>query len=111
MTVGTGGTGAIASPTAVSLATECLAVAGVATVAAGATAVAVGEAGESVVEFSKGHQGNQRDTGLRNTSDEEIEKRIKDPNTSSKEKRRLQKEQKARGIRNINKRSGYNRRK
>ncbi len=54
--------------------------------------------------FSKGGKQNVRDTGLIGVSDEEIGRRLRDPGTSGKEKRRLQKEQKARGSRNKSKR-------
>lgn len=59
--------------------------------------------------YSKGHQGNEKDTGLSNVTDEELEQRINDKNTSSKDKKRYQKEQKARGLRNTRKRNQYNR--
>lgn len=55
------------------------------------------------VVYSKGKE-NKRDSGLRDVSDEEINRRARDPSTSAGEKRRYQTEQKARGIRNKNKR-------
>ncbi|MFZ5551238.1 MAG: RHS repeat-associated core domain-containing protein [Pseudomonadota bacterium] len=54
---------------------------------------------ESVM-FSKGGKQNVRDTGLIGVSDEEIGRRLKDPTTSAEERKRLVKEQKARGNRN-----------
>ncbi|MCL2311362.1 MAG: AAA family ATPase [Firmicutes bacterium] len=54
--------------------------------------------------LSKGGDQNVRDTGLADVSDAEIERRLKDPNTSKEEKRKLQKEQKGRGNRNRQKR-------
>ena len=63
--------------------------------------------GISVVQAKTKGKENQRDTGLIGTSDAEIARRIKDPNTSKKEKKRLQKEQKARGNRNKSKRAEY----
>jgi len=50
--------------------------------------------------FSKGGRQNIRDTGLIGVSDEEIGRRLKDPTTSPEERKRLIKEQKARGNRN-----------
>ncbi|WP_377161142.1 RHS repeat-associated core domain-containing protein [Roseateles sp. UC29_93] len=52
------------------------------------------------VTFSKGGRQNIRDNGLVGVSDDEIERRLKDPNTPAAEKERLKKEQKARGTRN-----------
>ena len=63
--------------------------------------------GISVVQAKTKGKENQRDTGLIGTSDAEIARRIKDPNTSKKENKRLQKEQKARGNRNKSKRAEY----
>ena len=60
-----------------------------------------------IVTQSKGHQGNMRDSGLVGDSNEEVQKRYKDPNTSKKEKRRLQKELKARRQRDVKKRKNY----
>jgi RHS repeat-associated protein len=53
---------------------------------------------------SKGGKQNIRDTGLIGVTDEEIDQRLRDPNTSAKEKQRLKREQKARGNRNVQKR-------
>lgn len=53
--------------------------------------------------FSKGGRQNIRDTGLIGVSDEEIGRRLKDPTTSPEERKRLVKEQKARGNRNKSK--------
>ena len=53
--------------------------------------------------FSKGGRQNIRDTGLIGVSDEEIGRRVKDPTTSPEERKRLVKEQKARGNRNKSK--------
>ena len=50
-----------------------------------------------------------RDSGLRDLTDQEIQEQLKDPNTPKQEKRRLQREQKARGNRNVQKRKGYTR--
>ena len=61
------------------------------------------------IMFGKGHQGNERDSGLQDISDEELREKIKDPKTSGNERRRLQREEKARGLRNKNKRRGYGR--
>lgn len=67
--------------------------------------VVVAEAVTDNIEYAKTKgKENQRDTGLIGVSDDEIADRLKDPNTSKKEKQRLQKEQKARGNRNKNKR-------
>ena len=68
--------------------------------------IAIGS-GISVVQAKTKGKENQRDTGLIGTSDAEIARRIKDPKTSKKEKKRLQKEQKARGNRNKSKRAEY----
>ena len=57
-----------------------------------------------IYQMSKGGKQNIRDTGLIGTTDEEIEKKIKDPTTPKLEKERLKKEQKARGNRNKKKR-------
>jgi RHS repeat-associated protein len=54
---------------------------------------------DTISEMAKGGKQNIRDTGLIGVSDEEIERRLKDPGISSKEKRRLEKEQKARKTR------------
>jgi hypothetical protein len=56
--------------------------------------------------FLKSGRKNVTDTGLIGVSDEEIDVRLRDPSTSDAEKKRLQKEQKARGTRNKKKRSG-----
>ena len=58
-TIMSGGAAAGTVPLALTLAVECLGVAGVATAAVGATAAAVAEAGESVVEFSKKSKNNK----------------------------------------------------
>jgi hypothetical protein len=54
--------------------------------------------------FSKGGRQNIRDTGLRDCSDEDIAKALADPKTPKDQRRRLQREQKARGQRNRQKR-------
>lgn len=54
--------------------------------------------------YSKGEKQNIRDSGLVGLSDEEISRRLNDPSTSSKLKKKLQKEQKANGTRNQRKR-------
>ena len=59
------------------------------------------------IETAKGHQGNMRDTGLIGVTDSEIRQRLKDPNTTAAEKKRLVREQKARRTRDIKKRRGY----
>ena len=63
--------------------------------------------GITVVKAKSKGKENQKDSGLIGTSDAEIARRIKDPQTSKKEKKRLQKEQKARGNRNKSKRAEY----
>jgi RHS repeat-associated protein len=63
--------------------------------------------GASVYYATKGHT-NQRDSGYIGIPDTEISDRLKDPQTTKEEKRRLQKEQKARQTRNRAKRAGYN---
>ena len=69
--------------------------------AVGATfGAAVGNAIEDTIsQMAKGGKQNIRDTGLIGVSDAEIERRLKDPATSPKEKQRLKKEQKARKTR------------
>ena len=57
-----------------------------------------------VVLNAKGGQQRTRDSGLEGTSDEEINEKLKDKNLPPKEKLKLQREQKARGTRNIKKR-------
>lgn len=52
----------------------------------------------------RGHQGNMKDSGLSYLSEEEIQKKLKDPNTKGEERRRYEREEKARGLRN-----GYDR--
>ena len=74
-----------------------------------AVVVVVAVAVAAAVMYAKGHQGNMRDTGLRDMTDQEIADRLKDPAISAEEKRRLQREQKARGDRNKRKRDGYKR--
>lgn len=54
--------------------------------------------------WAKGGRQRVRDTGLEGMTDEEIQDRINDPKIDPKEKRRLQKEQKGRGVRNKQKR-------
>nr|WP_280191959.1 RHS repeat-associated core domain-containing protein [Delftia sp. PS-11] len=60
---------------------------------------------DGLMEMSKGGNQNQKDTGLIGVTDSEIEKKLKDPNTSANERKRLVKEQKARGNRNKSKRN------
>jgi len=50
--------------------------------------------------------GSQRDTGLANVSDADIQDRARDKSLSREERRRYQKEEKARGLRNRNKDRG-----
>jgi len=54
--------------------------------------------------LAKGGRQNQSDSGLANLSDEEISQRARDKSLSGEERRRCQKEEKARGERNRNKR-------
>ena len=54
--------------------------------------------------FSKGGKQNVRDTGLMGVPTNAIKNRLKDPSISKKEKKRLEKELKARGERNKKKR-------
>lgn len=54
--------------------------------------------------IQKAEKQNVRDTGLINVSDEEINRRLKDSETSPQERKRLNKEQKGRGERNKRKR-------
>lgn len=49
---------------------------------------------------SRGGSRNIKDTGLIGVSDAEIEARLNDPRTSAEERKRLTKEEKARGKRN-----------
>ncbi|AQT61139.1 hypothetical protein B0D95_14315 [Cellvibrio sp. PSBB023] len=56
-----------------------------------------------ILMYSKGGKQNVRDSGLVGVSDEEIERKLKDPKTTGIEKKRLQKEQKARKLRNKDK--------
>lgn len=60
------------------------------------------------VMLSKGGRQNVRDTGLIGVSDDEIGRRLKDPATNPEERKRLVKEQKARGNRNKSKDSRKN---
>lgn len=54
--------------------------------------------------LGKGGKGNELDTGLSDLTDQEVSDRAKDRNLSGEERRRYQKEEKARGKRNKNKR-------
>ncbi len=54
--------------------------------------------------LAKGGKQNVRDSGLRDVSDDEISRRARDPSLSPEERRRYQKEEKARGLRNKQKR-------
>ena len=112
-----------AATTVISIATEVATIAtDVAIVSAGmATVSSVTDTVENITSISipvthsekstivqaKGHQGNMRDNGLIDKTDEEIQQEIKNPNTSKKEKQRLVREQKARGRRNVRKRDNY----
>ena len=62
--------------------------------------------GIGIYMMSKGGRQRIRDTGLEGVKDEEIADRLKDPNTSKEEKKRLEKEQKGRDQRNKQKRKG-----
>jgi RHS repeat-associated protein len=53
------------------------------------------------VLLAKGGKQNIRDSRYRDTPTEELERRYRDPNTPKEEKRRIEKELKARGRRNI----------
>ncbi|MBB5204873.1 RHS repeat-associated protein, partial [Inhella inkyongensis] len=77
---------------------------GVTAMDVGATVAIVG-GGAALIDrmFSKGGSQNIRDTGLIGVPDEEIDRRLKDPTTSPGERKRLEKEQKARGNRNKSK--------
>jgi hypothetical protein len=57
------------------------------------------------IYYSKGGKQNIKDSGLTGMTDQQIKDKLKDPHTSKAEKQRLQKEQKARGSRNKQKRS------
>ncbi|QNP59927.1 hypothetical protein [Paenacidovorax monticola] len=74
-------------------------------VVGGAVSSPGGAIGETLdnLTFSKGGKQNIRDTGLIGVSDEEIGRRLKDPSTTPEERKRLVKEQKARGNRNKDK--------
>ncbi|WP_436129032.1 RHS repeat-associated core domain-containing protein, partial [Acidovorax sp. LjRoot117] len=65
-----------------------------------------GNAIDDLLTYAKGGRQNVRDTGLIGVSDEEIDRRLRSPGTSAEEKKRLQREQKARGERNKRKRAG-----
>ena len=104
--VGTGGAGAIAIAAAMGTIAEMSMYTAAFGALIGTMTVVVGEIGTEL-EMSKGHQGNMRDSGLAGLSDADIQAKIKDPQTKGKEKRRLQREEKARRNRNVTKRSGY----
>ena len=104
--VGTGGAGAIAIAAAIGTIAEASMYTAAIGALIGTMTVVVGEIGTEL-EMSKGHQGNMRDSGLAGLSDADIQAKIKDPQTKGKEKRRLQREEKARRNRNVTKRSGY----
>ena len=104
--VGTGGAGAIAIAAAIGTIAEASMYTAAIGAFIGTMTVVVGEIGTEL-EMSKGHQGNMRDSGLAGLSDADIQVKIKDPQTKGKEKRRLQREEKARRNRNVTKRSGY----
>jgi RHS repeat-associated protein len=57
-------------------------------------------ASDLIMEMAKGGRQNVRDSGLVGVSDEEVKRRLKDPGTSSEERKRLEKEEKGRGLRN-----------
>jgi hypothetical protein len=57
------------------------------------------------IYYYKGGKQNIKDSGLTGMTDQQIKDKLKDPHTSKAEKQRLQKEQKARGSRNKQKRS------
>jgi hypothetical protein len=58
------------------------------------------EAADTLI-FSKGGKQNVRDTELSGLSPQDIADRLKDPNLSSADRRRLQKQQRALGTRHI----------
>ncbi len=57
--------------------------------------------------FAKGGKQNIRDSGLIGVSDEEIQRRARDPNLTPSERLRYLKEEKARKLRNVEKRSNF----
>ena len=59
---------------------------------------------DQTLMLSKGGPQRIRDSGLVGVPPEEIARRLRDPSTSKKEKKRLQKEEKAQGMRNKQKR-------
>lgn len=60
----------------------------------------VTSASDLIMQMAKGGKQNVRDTGLVGVTDDEIKSRLKDPNTPSDQRKRLEKEQKGRGERN-----------
>ena len=81
----------------------------VVTVAVVAITQILEDSNSTITYRGKGHQGNIKDSGLTGVSDEEIQDRLRDPNIPGVEKKRLQREQKARENRNKRKRQGYGR--
>jgi len=63
-----------------------------------------GQCMDDLATYAKGGKQNVRDSGLVGVSDEEIDRRIRAPGTSAEDRKRLTKEQKARGQRNKRKR-------
>ncbi len=62
------------------------------------------DAVDSIYEMAKGGKQNVKDTGLIGVPTDAIKDRLKNPSISKEEKKRLEKELKARGVRNKQKR-------
>lgn len=74
-------------------------------VACGATFISIAAlSNKNISSFAKGGKQRINDSSLIGVPDAEIARRLKDRNTPNSEKQRLKKEQKARGIRNRQKR-------
>lgn len=61
-----------------------------------------------LIQIAGKEKGRGRDTGLENVADEEVQKKARDKTLSGEERRRYQKEEKNRALRNIRKRGGAN---
>jgi hypothetical protein len=66
---------------------------------------ALGNGMNNIVKFAKGGNQNVKDTGLEGVSDEEVSRSARDKSLSPEERLRYQREEKARGLRNKNKRN------
>jgi len=66
----------------------------------------IGGSIEDLLIYSKGGRQNQGDSGLEGLPDSEIQRRARDATLTPSERRRYQKEEKARGLRNVRKRGG-----